>query len=69
MILPCINCLKLPICVNSDINNLTPHCEDLKSFIRTKKGMIKVIRMINPDVGQCKLESKGESPKIYIEYY
>jgi len=69
MILPCITCLKLPICVNEDVIKLTSQCKDLKSFIRTRRGMIKIIRNINPDVGYCKLESKGESPKIYIEYY
>ena len=69
MILPCVHCLKLPLCVNTDIKELTSFCKDLKSFIRSRRGMTKIIRDITIDIGECKLKSQDQSPKICIEYY
>ena len=68
MELPCVLCLKFPMCNGNDVSKLMTDCTNFRGFLRSRRGMIKAVKLIKEDEGTCKLQYKNNQPIIFIDY-
>ena len=68
MELPCVLCLKFPMCNGKDISKLITDCVNLRGFLKSRRGMIKAVKIIEEDKGICKLQYNNSKPIIFINY-